>query len=307
MNKLILHLIVLSLMLSSCNVIDTNSIKSSDNDAKSVVSEQNTIPENEKNSIESKQESTLNDTIELVKEPIIEGIEAFEGDLDIELESNVTSLFKNLFIGEMNKSGFVYIEPFRVNRGAGGTGELKYKNYPSSIQFYSIDDECSIFTAIFDSESNIYIPSIEEGSLFYNQGFDESNQSVLCYKTSVIPDDELVGITVFNYEIENIDFSIRGNERVYIESEYNDSLINVNETNKINGSDEGILREITLDDTIIGAKQVCLISIKDVDIKILLSKYMTVGYESTADVYVIDFIKDGKVIQTIEKYNGVSY
>lgn len=288
MKKLALYLIVLLIILSGCNVVDTNNIKNSDNDVKPEVSEQNKKPSKE------------------VTKPINEVIESNNENLDTEIESDVGLLYEDLYIGELNKSGFVYIEPFSVSRGC-CTEEVNYKNYPSSIEFYIIEDEGNIYTAEFDSESFSYIPSVEEGSHFYWQGFAESEQFTLRYKSSVVTDKAIVGITFFNYEIENIDFSIRGNERVYSESEYNVAFARVEEVNEINGTDKGFLREITLDDTIVGSKQICLISIKDNDIKILLSKYMTIGVESIANVYVIDFIKDGKVIQTFEKYNGVAY
>jgi len=308
LKKLAPYLIVLLIILSGCNVADTNSIKDSNNEVKSVVPEQNTIPEYEKDLIEPEQEF-VQENIEVTeqdKEPTNEVIEANNEDLDTEIKPDVDLLYKSLYIGELNKSGFVYIEPFSVSRGC-CTEEIDYENYPSSIEFYIIENDGNIYTAEFDSKSISYIPNVEEGSHFYWQGFAESEQFTLRYKSSVVTDKAIVGITLFNYGIENIDFSIRGNERVYSEGEYNNSLARVEEVNEINGTDEGFLREITLEDTIVGSKQICLISIKDNDIKILLSKYMAIGVESIANVYVIDFIKDGKVIQTFEKYNGVAY
>jgi hypothetical protein len=43
--------------------------------------------------------------------------------------------------------------------------------------------------------------------------------------------------------------------------------------------------------------------VKNTQFEILISKYSTHGYEYVAEVYVVDFIKYGKVIKTYEKYN----
>ena len=63
------------------------------------------------------------------------------------------------------------------------------------------------------------------------------------------------------------------------------------------------LSKITKADTILDARKIALFSIKNVDYDILLSVYMTHGIEYASIVYVIDFIKNGKIFLTKEKYN----
>ena len=55
--------------------------------------------------------------------------------------------------------------------------------------------------------------------------------------------------------------------------------------------------------TILNARKIALCRIKNVDYDVLLSVYDTHGIEYASIVYVIDFIKNGKIILTKEKYN----
>ncbi len=79
-------------------------------------------------------------------------------------------IYEDLYIGEACKSGFVYIEPFSVERTS-DYGEVKYSNYPNSIDFYALNNSNVTYNCSFDLLSNVYIPSIEEDSKYYWQGF----------------------------------------------------------------------------------------------------------------------------------------
>ncbi len=139
------------------------------------------------------------------------------------------------------------------------------------------------------------------------RGF-EPNQYVLRYKLSNEVEGSLVGIAFFNHQVSQIDFNGYGEKRTYSKTEYDESLKQVEKGKEDKENIQGALREITIEDTIVGAEQICLIQISGVSLSILISKYLHVGVESTADVYVIDFIDDsGDVIQTYQKYNWVSY
>ncbi|MHB8063570.1 MAG: hypothetical protein ACYDG2_13215 [Ruminiclostridium sp.] len=228
-------------------------------------------------------------------------------DSDTDKKSLVESLYKNFYIGEAYKSGFVYIEPFRIERTSQNK-EMQFDNYPKSVEFYTIENKNNIYTAVFNSESSVYIPSIEEDSSYHWQGFSEPQQFVLRYKTSAKIDKTSIGIIFFNHKINNVNFGCNGKNRIYSKNEYIDALDEVKKGKENRSELEGSLREINIDDTIVGAKQLCLISIKGTNIKMLLSKYMHMGFENTADVYVVDFINDsGNVIQTYRKYNWVAY
>ncbi len=228
-------------------------------------------------------------------------------DSDTENKSVIESLYKDFYIGEVCISGFVYIEPFRIERTSTNE-DIKFDKYPDSIDFYTIENKNNIYKLIFDLESSIYIPTVEEDSKYYWQGFSEPNQYVLRYKSSAEIDKTSVGITLFNHKIDSINFSCKDKNRIYSEYEYISALDEVKKGKEDRNELEGCLREITIDDTIVGAKQICLISIKNTPTKILLSKYMHMGFENTADVYVVDFINNsGNVIQTYRKYNWIAY
>ncbi len=228
-------------------------------------------------------------------------------EVNIDISDVIKSIYEDLYIGEACKSGFVYIEPFSVERTSDYV-EVSYNDYPDCIEFYALDQSNARLKSAFDSLSNIYIPTVEEDSKYYWQGFSEPNQYVLRYKTSSKVDDTFIGVTFFNNQVSQIDFSCTGKKRTYSEPEHNEAVKQVEKGKEDRENIQGALREITIKDTIVGAEQICLVEISDTSLKILLSKYLYVGVESTADVYVIDFIEEGgKVLQTYQKYNWVSY
>ncbi len=216
-------------------------------------------------------------------------------------------IYNDFYIGEAFKSGFIYIEPFKIQRTSYYDG-IKINDYPNIIEFYTIEKE-NVYNPVFYSESNIYIPSVEEESKYYWQGsFVEPEQSTLRYISSTQIKETLVGVTFFNHEVSDIDFSNSGKNRNYSKTEYSKALEEVKKGIEDKKNLEGTLREITIDDTIVGAKQICIISIKGTNLKMILSKYLFIGFESTADVYVIDLINpEGKTIKTFEKYNCAAY
>jgi hypothetical protein len=53
----------------------------------------------------------------------------------------------------------------------------------------------------------------------------------------------------------------------------------------------------------LNARKIALFRVKNVDYDVLLSVYETHGGEYASTVYVIDFMKKGKIILTKRKYN----
>ena len=261
----------------------------------------------EANREDIKEDSLVQQRSEVTPETVVTPQTAVKPVSDVEEKSAVKSLYGDLYIGEACKSGFVYIEPFSIERTS-NQGEIIYESYPDSIDFYSLENENYIYNSKFDSKSSVYIPTVEEDSKYFWKGFDSPKQYVLRYKASDKIKETSVGIALFNHQILKIDFGSKGEKRVYSESEYRNALEEVKKDNENKESFGGALREITIEDTIVGAKQICLLSIKGLNYKVLLSKYFSVGFESTVDVYVIDLINnEGKVIDTYKKYNNVAY
>ena len=71
-------------------------------------------------------------------------------------------LFNDFYIGESLKSGYVYIEPFKIQRTSYYEG-VKIKDYPNQLKFYTIEKN-NVYYLTFDSVSKVYIPSVEEDS-----------------------------------------------------------------------------------------------------------------------------------------------
>jgi hypothetical protein len=223
-------------------------------------------------------------------------------DKDVSIES----LYDNLYIGEVFESGYAYIEPFKYDRFP-FYEPVDFQDYSDSISFYSIGSSNN-YKLMFDSESNSYIPSKEESQYFWQASEGESDQYTLCYQTEDEVKEPSIGITFMNYEITNVDYTNQGDERIYSDEEYNDAVADLEKSNEERSELDGTLSERTLEDSIVGAKQICRIRLEDSNYEILLSKYFYLGFESTADVYVIDFLDaEGNVIQTMEKSNGVAY
>ena len=216
-------------------------------------------------------------------------------------------LFNDFYIGESLKSGYVYIEPFKIQRTSYYEG-VKIKDYPNQLKFYTIEKN-NVYYLTFDSVSKVYIPSVEEDSKYYWQGgLVEPEQSTLRYTYTTPRNDALVGITLFKHEVLDINYTDRGKPRIYSKSEYSKALEEVKQCNTDRDSMDGTLREKTIEDTIVGAKQICTIGIKNSNLKIKISKYLSIGIESTADVYVMDVINEtGQIIKTYEKYNYSAY
>lgn len=220
--------------------------------------------------------------------------------------STAESLYQNLFIGESLISGFAYLEPFKADEW-GNSDEAQFENHPDSINFFSIDNAGVVYQAKFNAMLNIYVPTIEETDKFFYHGSNEDAQRTLQYKINDPVKEYTMGIALFNYEIAKIDFSCKGYKRKYSDSEYKASALHVQQQlDDISAAGGGVLRDITIEDTIVGAKQICTINVKKSTVTMRLSEYMSIGFESFAHVYVVDFVdNNGNVIKTNEILSGI--
>jgi hypothetical protein len=212
-----------------------------------------------------------------------------------------------MYIGEVFESGNAYIEPFKFDRYP-FYEQISFDDYSDSICFYPIDGINDVYESIFSSESSVYIPSIEDSQYFWQASAGESDQYTLRYLIDGEVKEPTIGIAFMNHELSSIDFSIMGDDRAYSDDEYNNAVAEIEKSTEERNEIDGTLSARTIEHSVIGAKQICLIKFEDASCEILLSKYFYLGFESTADVYVIDFLdKAGNVIKTLEKSNGVAY
>lgn len=216
---------------------------------------------------------------------------------------SIENLYKNLYIGEIFNTGFIYIEPFSVDRKA-ASQTTEFSSYPNKVSFVPCykDNRKKFYDATFDSVFKIYVPNTEKDSNYFLQPYSETVQCGLRYKTSFLSENTKLGIASFYNNISNIDYEVEGKKRSFSDLEYQRAKNEVIEDQKIKES-ERTLSFISLEDTIVGAKQILIIHFNDNPYKIRLSKYSTHGFEYVAIVYVLDILKDGKVVKTYEKYN----
>lgn len=220
-----------------------------------------------------------------------------EQDADVIAEA----LYKNLYIGETLESGYIYIEPFNADRKTVNEA-VAPANYPDAIKFYSVENGDSSFSASFDSSFDYYVPQQEESSIYFTQSFSQPKQYGLKYKLDKAPDKAAIGLAVFEHEISGVDCSIAGNKRSCSQEEY-DNAVKAVAQDKAVPEGSRTLSNIEMDNTIVGAQLMCSVKIKDSNVDMILSKYFTHDTEYAAQVYVIDFVKDGKVVKTYEKHN----
>lgn len=218
-----------------------------------------------------------------------------------DINSIVDTLYKNLYIGETFTSGFAYIEPFSTKRMDLEGEPVNISNYPNSAKIFCIDNNISYDSSI-DSKFSTYVPEVEKDSIYFHQSFSKPTQYGLRYKLNILPKNQSKVIALLNYEILSGDLSVKDEKRTYSTEEYNNALSEIKK-DKDTRDPSSTLSNIELDSTIVAAKKIGVFSIKNSDIKILLSIYYTHSYENAAIVYVVDFIKDNKVIKTYQKYN----
>lgn len=153
-----------------------------------------------------------------------------------DIESAIDAIYKKLYIGEIFTSGDIYIEPFSIDRNVLNE-EIEFSDYPNTIQFYLIEDSgTNTYSAVYDSQFSLYLPEKEEESLFFSQGFSSPIQYGLCYRSNELPSKASIGISLFDYEIAESNFSVKGEKRPYTESEYKAALAKVKEDQEIEDS-----------------------------------------------------------------------
>lgn len=221
-----------------------------------------------------------------------------------EMMKLVDSIYNNTYIGEAFTSGSIYIEPFNVDRETWNDGSNLPK-CPNDITFNSVESASEqAINATFLGAFNTYVPHIEGDSHYFFQAFSEPDQIGFQYRTVTPPSNILLGITIFGYRPENLDFSQNGEPRPYSEQEYSDSIKLIDEDHSISMEDHQPLDYIDKQDTILGAKIMCSFLISGTDLRVQLSKYITHSTEYVSEVYVIDFYNGNQILKSYQKMNS---
>ena len=221
-------------------------------------------------------------------------------------DNDIKDLHHNMLIGELFPSGKVYLERLSLNGGAYYSQNFEGFNYSEEIEIYPIKK--AKWTSVSASFSRLikekYIGETEKNSKYFKYPFAKPPQDALLYKAKKKrTDTPMTVVSINNYEIEKITYFDDSQIREYSYIDYNMAMQHIRYDHERKDKYESTLTKITRANTILNAKKIALFSIKKVDYDVLLSVYNTHGGEYASTVYVTDFILNGKVILTNEKYN----
>ena len=221
-------------------------------------------------------------------------------------DNNITDLYYNILIGELFPSGNVYLERFSLDGGFDNLQHFEGINYSEEIAIYPIKKAkwASVRASFSRLIKTTYIGETEKTSIYFKHPFSKPRQDALLYKVEKKRTDRpITVVSINNYEIEEMIYFGGSDIREYSHIEYKAAMKHIRDDHARKDKYDSTLSKITRANTILNARKIALFRIKNVDYDVLLSVYETHGIEYVSTVYVIDFIKNGKIILTKEKYN----
>ena len=220
-------------------------------------------------------------------------------------KNNIADVHNNILIGEILPSGKVYLEWISLNGGYDNLQRFDGLQYQKKLRLYPLEKgDADHFDARFVKViKDTYIGDVEKESGYYAHPFSRSRQDALVYRSDRKPGKATICFAVNNHAVERVTYFGKNEKRKYSKEEFRKAMDHVKRDNEAKEKHGSTLVNITKDDTILNATKKTLIVIKNVDYDILLSTYSTHGMEYASDVYVIDFMKNGKVVVTKEKWN----
>ena len=221
-------------------------------------------------------------------------------------DNDITDLYNNILIGELFPSGNVYLERISLDGGYDNQQNFEGLKYSKQLEIYPIKKAnwISVRASFSRLIKETYIGKIEKTSKYFIYPFSQYPQDALLYKAEKNRTDKpMTMVSINNYQIEKIIYFGDSDKREYSHTEYKAAMEHIRRDHERKDKYDSDLIKITKAHTILNARKIALFSIKNVDYDVLLSLYSTHGIEYASDVYVIDFIKDGKIILTKRKYN----
>ncbi len=221
-------------------------------------------------------------------------------------DKDITDLYSNILIGELFPSGNVYLERFSLDGGYDNQQHFEGLNYSEQIEIYPIKKAkwASVRASFSRLIKATYIGETEKNSKYFKYPFSQARQDALLYKVEKkTTDTPMTVVSINNYQIEKMIYFGGSDIREYSDIDYKAAMKHIRDDHERKDKYGSTLSKITKVDTILDARKIALFRIKNVDYDVLLSVYKTHGIEYASTVYVIDFIKNGEIILTKEKYN----
>ena len=221
-------------------------------------------------------------------------------------DNAITDLYHNILIGELFPSGNVYLERFSLSGGFDNLQHFEGLNYSEELAIYPIKQAkwASVSASFSRLIKATYIGETEKTSIYFKHPFSKPRQDALLYKVEKkITDTPITVVSINNYEIEKIIYFDGSHIREYSHIDYKVAMKHIRYDHERKDKYGSSLSKINRANTILNARKIALFRIKNVDYDVLLSVYMTHGIEYVSTVYAIDFIQNGKITLTKEKYN----
>ena len=221
-------------------------------------------------------------------------------------DPDITDLYYNILIGELFPSGDVYLERFSLDGGHDNQQHFEGLNYLEQIVIYPTkkakwDRARASFSRLIKAT---YIGGTEKNSKYFRYPFSKPRQDALLYKVKKNrTDTPMTVVSINNYEIEKMTYFDGTDKREYSQLEYEAAMKHIRDDHETKDKYDSTLSMITRDNTILNARKIALFSLENVDYDVLLSVYNTHGIEYACTVYVMDFIENGEIVFTKEKYN----
>jgi len=221
-------------------------------------------------------------------------------------DNDITDLYYNILIGELFPSGNVYLERISLDGGYDNQQNFEGLKYSKQLEIYPIKKAnwISVRASFSRLIKKTYIGETEKTSKYFLYPFSQYPQDALLYKVEKNRTDEpMTVVSINNYQIEKMIYFSGSDIREYSHRDYKAAMEYIRRDHERKDKYGSDLAKITKANTILNARKIALFRVKNVDYDILLSFYMTYGIEYASEVYVIDFIKKGKIILTKRKYN----
>ena len=221
-------------------------------------------------------------------------------------DNNITDFYYNILIGELFPSRNVYLERFSLSGGFDNDQHFEGLNYSEEIALYPIKKAkwASVRASFSRLIKATYIGETEKTSIYFKHPFSKPRQDALLYKVeNKKTDTPMKVVSINNYQIEKMIYFDGSDIREYSHIEYKAALKHIRNDHGIKDKYDTTLSKITKANTILNARKIALFHIRNIDFDVLLSVYNTHGIEYASTVYIIDFIKNGEIILTKEKYN----